>query len=206
MAHFGLAIDLQACIGCHTCSVACRTANNLPKDMWWCRIHTVGGESMDTSSGTYPNAELSYLPVNCMHCDNPACVAACPTGASYKKDNGIVAIDSEKCIGCLACIGACPYAGVRTHNANEPEYDVEFALGAADAPKHVYNTVEKCNLCMNRTERGEVPYCVEACPAHARVFGDLDDLDSEIAKLLCERETTRLLEEKGTEPSVYYLV
>lgn len=206
MARYGLAIDLQACIGCHTCSVACKTANNLPNDMWWCNIHTVGGEAMDTSEGTYPNAKLSYLPVNCQHCDNPVCVMVCPTGASYKREDGIVCIDTEKCSGCRTCISACPYGGVRSYNATEPEYHVDFALGAADAPKHVYNTVEKCNLCVSRVERGEVPYCVEACPARARIFGDLDDPESAVSKAIAERETMRLLEEMGSEPKVYYLV
>lgn len=206
MARFGLAIDLEACIGCHTCSVACKTANNLPREMWWSTIHTVGGTAMDTSEGQYPNAELSYLPINCQHCENPACVAVCPTGASFIREDGIVTIDTDKCIGCRACIAACPYTGVRTYNAAEPEYDVEIALGAADAPKHVYNTVEKCTLCTTRIDRGELPYCVEACPVHARIFGDLDDPDSEISKAVAGRETMRLLEEKGTEPKTYYLI
>lgn len=206
MAKYGMAVDLQACIGCHTCSVACKNANNLPKEMWWLQILTVGGESMDTSEGTYPNTSLSYVPMNCMHCDNPACVAACPNGAAYKREDGIVAIDTDKCVGCRTCITACPYTDVRQYNAKEPEYYVDFAMGAADAPVHKYNTVEKCTFCAGRAEKGEVPYCVEACPARARIFGDLEDPNSEVSKVIAERESMRLLEEKGTEPSVYYLV
>lgn len=206
MARYGLAIDLKACIGCHTCSVACKTANNLPKGMWYSNILTVGGKAMDTSAGTFPDATLSYLPVNCQHCDNPACAAACPTGATMKREDGIVVIDAEMCIGCGKCIEACPYEGVRTLNTNEPEYDIDFALGAADAPKHIVNKVEKCNMCASHVDNGGIPYCVEACPARARIFGDLDDPESEISKVLAERETTVLLEEAGTMPKVTYLV
>jgi molybdopterin-containing oxidoreductase family iron-sulfur binding subunit len=206
MARYGMAIDLKECIGCHTCSVACKMANNLPNEMWWLQVLTVGGEAMDTSEGAFPNASLSYVPLNCQHCENPACVEVCPTGASYKREDGIVLIDTDTCIGCRTCMTACPYTGVRQYNSQEPEFYVDFALGAADAPVHKYNTVEKCTMCSSRVEKGEVPYCVEVCPARARIFGDLDDKDSEVSQAIAGRETMRLLEEKGTEPSVYYLI
>ena len=206
MAKYAMAIDLKACIGCHTCSVACKTANNLPKDMWWLNIHTDGAAVMDNSTGVFPNAQLSYTPINCMHCDNAPCVAACPTGATFKREDGIVMMDPDKCVGCGACVAACPYEGVRTLNTEEPGYDVEFALGAADAPKHKGNTVEKCTFCVNRVDKGEKPYCIDACPARCRVFGDLDDPQSEISILLRERKYTRLAEDKGTGPNIFYLI
>ena len=176
MAKYAMAIDLKACIGCHTCSVACKTANNLPKEMWWLNIHTDGVDVMDNSTGVFPNAQLSYTPINCMHCDNAPCVAACP------------------------------YEGVRTLNTEEPAYDVEFALGAADAPKHKANTVEKCTFCVNRVDKGEKPYCIDACPVRCRVFGDIEDPESEISKLLKERQYKRLNEDKGTGPNIFYLI
>ena len=206
MARYGLAIDLKECIGCQCCAVACKTANNLPKDMWWLNVLTVGGEERDTSEGTFPNTSMSFVPLACQHCANPVCVAACPTGASYKREDGIVMIDTDKCTGCRTCMTVCPYSGVRQYNSEEPAYDVDFALGAADAPVHTYNTVEKCMMCSSRVDEGKEPYCIEVCPVRARVFGDLDDPNSEISKLIAERDTMRLLEEKGTEPSVYYLV
>ena len=206
MAKYGMAIDLKACIGCHTCSVACKTANNLPKDMWWLNVKTEGVDVMDNSTGTFPNAELKYMPVNCMHCDNAPCVAACPVGATFKREDGIVAMDADKCIGCGACVAACPYEGVRTLNDGEPEFYLDVELGHATAPKHKANVVEKCNFCAGRLALGEKPACMELCPGRARYFGDLDDPESEISKLIASRKVMRLQEEKGTEPNVYYLV
>ena len=203
---YGMAIDLRRCVGCQTCAIACKMSNNLPKDMMWLKVKDQSGTTLDVATGEGKNLSMQYTPVNCMHCENPACVTACPTGATYKREDGIVAIDTDKCIGCRTCITACPYTDVRQYNAKEPEYQVDFALGAADAPVHKYNTVSKCTLCAGRVGRDEVPYCVEACPARARIFGDLDDPNSEISKVIASRETMRLLEEKGTEPNVYYLV
>lgn len=128
-----MAIDLKRCVGCHTCSVACKMANNLPNEIWWNRILTVGGEAMDTAAGTFPNNTLEYLPVNCQHCDNPACVKACPVGATYKrKEDGLVIQDYDKCIGCRYCMVACPYSGVRQFNWKKPDYYVDFAIGDAN--------------------------------------------------------------------------
>lgn len=101
MARYGMAIDLARCIGCHTCAIACKMANNLPKDVHYNRINTVGGDSMDTAAGEYPNCTMSFLPVQCQHCAEPACVGVCPTGATAKdEESGIVTVDSELCIGC----------------------------------------------------------------------------------------------------------
>jgi molybdopterin-containing oxidoreductase family iron-sulfur binding subunit len=201
-----MAIDLHRCIGCNACSMACKVANNLPNDMWWNRVLTVGGEAIDTASGTYPNAKLGFLPLNCQHCENPACVKACPVGATYKrKEDGIVIQDLDKCIGCRYCMVACPYSGVRQFNWKQPEYYLDFAVGDADAPKHQYNTVEKCNFCVTRLAEGKKPACMELCPGRARYFGDIDDPESEVSKAIKGRDYFHLLEEKGTKPSVYYL-
>ncbi|MDR2715193.1 MAG: 4Fe-4S dicluster domain-containing protein [Coriobacteriaceae bacterium] len=201
-----MVVDTKRCIGCFACTVACKSKNNLPNDMLWNRVETVGGDFMDTPSGTFATGlSLSYLPVACQHCDNPFCVEVCPTGASYKDEQtGRVLIDHEVCIGCKTCMVACPYE-VRQYNENEPEYYLDFPLGDFDAPAHVANTVEKCTFCANRVDRGEKPSCMMLCPARARFWGDLDDPASDVSRLIEGKETYRLLEEKGSEPNCYYI-
>ncbi len=204
--HLGMIIDTVRCIGCHTCAVMCKHENNLPRDIWWNRILTNGGEEMDTPSGEWPNNSMSYVPLNCQHCENPACVKVCPVGATTKdSENGIVLQDYDRCIGCRMCIASCPYTGVRSFNWEEPSYAIAFPVGG-DVPAHQKHTVEKCILCHGRVEKGLDPACIEACPARARHFGDFDDPDSEVSKLIRERKYKQLLTDRGTKPSVYYLV
>ena len=204
---YGMVIDTYACVGCQTCAMACKIENNLPQNVWWNRILTDGGESMDTGRGVYPNVTKGYLPVNCQHCENPACVKVCPVGATYKDpDTGAVRQDYDKCIGCRMCMSACPYTGVRSFNWEEPKYAVDHAVGDADVPAHQKHTVEKCTMCWHRLAKGKEPECVFACPARARHFGDFNDPDSEVSRLIRDREYMQLLPEQGTNPSVYYLV
>ncbi|TWH59991.1 molybdopterin-containing oxidoreductase family iron-sulfur binding subunit [Desulfitobacterium sp. LBE] len=206
MMRYAMAIDLKRCVGCHTCSVACKMANNLPNEIWWNRILTVGGEAMDTAAGTFPNNTLEYLPVNCQHCANPACVKACPVGATYQREeDGVVIQDYDKCIGCRYCMVACPYSGVRQFNWKKPEYHVDFAVGDANITPHQYNTVSKCTFCVHRLAEGKKPACMELCIGRARYFGDIDDPESEVSKAIQGRTYFHLLEEKGTRPHVYYL-
>ena len=201
----GLAIDLRSCMGCHTCTVACKQANNLPNGITWNNVLTDGGESKDTARGTYPNAlHMVHYAVNCQHCEKPACVEVCPTGASIKREDGLVVIDHEACIGCGSCIVACPY-DVRTLIEKEPEYSVGFATGDWDAEKHVVNTVTKRTGCAHRVDRGEQPACMELCPGRARYWGDLDDPNSDVSKFLEGKETEQLLADKGTEPNVFFV-
>ena len=205
MTCLGFVIDKKSCIACHACAVACKVENNLPDGIWWNRILTEGGDNMDTPDGTYPNLTMANIAVACQHCDNPACVKVCPVGATYKDpDTGAVRQDYDKCIGCRMCMGACPYSA-RTFNWEEPAYAVDFPLGDFDAPKHVAGVVEKCTFCANRLARGEEPACMEHCPGRARYWGDLDDPYSDVSRAIAGRPTVRLLEDKGTEPSVYYL-
>lgn len=205
MTRYGMAIDLRRCFGCQTCAVACKVANNLPKDVLFNRVKTVGGETVDTAGGAYPDCTLSYLPVQCQHCGKPACFAVCPTGATTKDEKtGIVSVDSDLCIGCEACIKACPYEGVRTL-IKSPEYYLEVVVGEHDAPSHKGGTVEKCTFCKNLIDRDEVPACMQLCPGRARHWGDLDDPESDASKAIAGRETMFLHEEAGTKPSVYYL-
>ena len=205
MTHYGMAIDLARCIGCHTCATACKMANNLPKNVHFNRVRTVGGDSMDTAAGEYGANTMSFLPVQCQHCENPACLDVCPTGATTKdEETGIVSVDSELCIGCESCIKACPYEGVRTL-IKSPEYYLEVMVGEYDAPPHQGGTGEKCTFCKNLIDRDEVPACMQLCPGRARYWGDLDDPESAVSKAIEGRETMFLQEEAGTKPSVYYL-
>ena len=202
----GMTIDTQRCIGCHTCAVACKVENNLPEQVWWNRILTVGGEIMDTPSGDYPNCEMSFRPLACQHCENPACTKVCPVGATYKDpETGIVRQDYDKCIGCRMCMAACPYTGVRSFNWQEPAAYTSETLGGEGVPAHQKHTVEKCVFCAHRVARGLDPACIATCPGRARAFGDLDDPESEVSVNLRTRKYTQLLPEKGTRPSVYYL-
>lgn len=205
MTRYGMAIDLSRCIGCNTCAVACKVSNNLPKDVWWNVVHTEGRDFADTSKGTYGGEmQLSWLPVNCMHCENAVCEEVCPTGATVKRDDGIVTVDEETCIGCKSCMEACPY-DVRRLIENEPEYYLELPIGDPAAKSHKGGTVEKCDFCAGRIDRGEKPACMELCPGRARYWGDLGDPESEVSQFLSGRNATVLLEEEGTSPSVYYV-
>ena len=205
MTRYGMAIDLRRCIGCQACAAACKIANNNPKDVAYSVVYTKtdedwnsfgtavvkGALANDNAGGTFPNCTLMFLPVQCQHCENPACEAACPTGATSKDpETGIVSVDSELCIGCESCIKACPY---------------DVVVGEYDAPPHTGGTVEKCTFCKNLIDRGEVPACMDLCPGRARYWGDLDDPSSDVSKAIEGRETVFLMESAGTKPNVYYL-
>ena len=205
--NYGMVIDLQRCMGCQTCSTSCKLSNDVPDGIWWTRVLTDGGDFIDTGSGEYPQASMRHIPVSCQHCENPACVKVCPVGATYKDiETGIVRQDYDKCIGCRMCMSACPYNGVRSFNWEEPVFHMDYAMGSKDAPEHQQHVVEKCTFCYHRTSQGIEPACMHLCVGRARFWGDLDDPTSEVSRLLAERSHKRLLEDRGTEPSTYYLV
>ena len=203
MAKLGMAINLFRCIGCNTCVNACKMQNSVPMGMHWNRVLTEGCEVFDGAEGTYPNLTRTYIPLACQHCENPACLRVCPTGATYKDDKGRVEIDYDKCIGCRMCMAACPY-NARVFNWSEPVRDPDFNYGDKDVPVRPKGVAEKCTMCKERTDRWEEPMCVMCCPTEARVFGDLDDPESAISKFLGEKSTFVLLEEQGTRPQVRY--
>jgi molybdopterin-containing oxidoreductase family iron-sulfur binding subunit len=201
-----MVVDIKRCIGCHTCAIACKSGNNLPNDVWWNRVLTFGGKDMDTPHGKFPNLQKKYLTLACQHCENPACVKACPAEATYKREDGVVMQDYDKCLGCRLCIMACPYDSVRIYNEDSPEYYMDFPVGDAMVEPQQKGTVSKCNFCVDRIDTGLSPNCVDVCPAKARFFGDVEDPESEVYKLLKANKHTQLLADKGTKPSVYFLI
>lgn len=203
MTRLAIAINLDRCTGCNTCAMACKMQNNVPMGMAWNRVLNEDCEFEVGVQGTYPHVSRSHLPVACQHCENPACLRVCPTGATYKDDKGRVEIDYEKCIGCRMCMAACPY-NARVFNWNEPVRDPDFNYGDKDVPVRGKGVVEKCSLCKERTDRGDEPMCVKCCLAKARIFGDLDDPESEVSRVVRERNATALLPEQGTRPQVRY--
>ncbi len=187
MARMCMVIDQRRCIGCQSCTVACRTWNDLPMDIIYNPVLCEG------TTGTWPNVHRNYLPTLCMHCENPECVPCCPTGASQQDEDGTVWVDYKKCMGCKVCVNACPY-GMRD-------------TSTSPYVKRFDQYVRKCTFCRDRRrdEPGKDPYCVQTCHQKARIFGDLDDPNSEVSKLIGSTETFRLLEELGTEPQIYYI-
>ena len=204
MANYAIITDLNRCTGCLACTVACKAVNGVPVGDFWIKTLRVGPHPK-TDGAQFPDVEMYFLPVQCQHCENPSCVSVCPTGATYKREDGIVTVDDSRCIGCRSCIMACPYDGIRTMIETEPEYYLDVVVGEADAPKHVAGTVEKCTFCSNLIERGEVPACMQLCPGRARYWGDLDDPDSEVSKAIEGRDYMKLRKDAGTNPSVFYL-
>ena len=203
MTRLAIAINKERCSGCQTCALSCKMQNNVPDGMLWNRVITEGCDVIDGAQGTYPNLTRSYLPIACQHCDNAACQRVCPTGATYKDDKGRVEIEYDKCIGCRMCMAACPY-NARVFNWSEPSREAGFNYGDADVPVRPKGVAEKCTLCKERTDRGQEPMCAQNCPFEARIFGDLDDPDSEISRVIREKHAYVLLEEQGTQPKVHY--
>ena len=201
----GLVVDQNRCVGCWTCAVSCKEQQDVPIGMYWLRVLTVGGPYMDTPQGTFPELSMYYQPTQCFHCDNPPCVKACPTQATYKMDNGIVNVNYERCIGCRYCMVACPYDN-RVFNWRKPvQVPPASVTEVGYTPPRPKGVVEKCTFCVQRVAHGLLPRCVVACPVGARFFGDLADPASEVSVLLRERPSYVVFPERGTEPSLHYL-
>jgi Fe-S-cluster-containing dehydrogenase component len=214
---FGYGLDLSRCIGCRRCVYACVDENNQSKDpqvQWISVLRFKKGEKWADleNADKYYNPDLvpedGYftMPVQCQQCENPPCVRACPTQATWKEPDGIVVVDYNWCIGCRYCMAACPY-GARHFNWAEPGRKSEeinpntHYLGNRPRYKGV---VEKCTFCIQRTRNGRYPACVEICPVGARKFGNLLDPDSEIRYAIENKRVFRLKEDLNTSPKFYY--
>lgn len=175
---YAMVIDLRRCIGCHTCAVACKSENSVPLGVYRTWVKQV-------EKGRFPRVTRHFLPVLCNNCENPICLQNCPTNATYRRDDGIIMVDEHRCIGCKYCMYSCPY-------------DVRYVN-----PLKRY--VQKCSWCAHRVDAGQPPACVEACPVGARIFGNLMDPESEVARLLAQHSVQVLKPERATEPQVYYI-
>lgn len=181
---YAFVIDIERCIDCRACLVACSVENDVPMNHTRIWVHDLG------LKGEFPNLKRTFLPYNCMHCEHPPCVEVCVSGATYKDpDTGLVLVDQDACIGCGYCVEACPY---------QARY--------LDEQRGV---VDKCNGCIQRVIRGQQPACVATCVGGARKFGDLNDPQSEVSVALREaRSIYRLDYEKGdhdTDPNIYFI-
>ncbi|MBI2370134.1 MAG: 4Fe-4S dicluster domain-containing protein [Deltaproteobacteria bacterium] len=232
MPRWGMVIDLDKCTACQACTVACKVENNEPiagpdgsrrgRDIVWMQLLSV-------VEGEYPKLRARFIPRPCMHCDQPPCVQVCPVGATYKRPDGLVAQDYDRCIGCRYCMVACPY-GARAFNWGTPQFQATAYLnpdritsrnGGREGPAvRSAGVVEKCTFCAHRLERARarakaearevqdgdyVTACAQTCTGGAIRFGDLDDPKSEVHHLSRDKRAFRLLEELGTHPRVIYL-
>jgi molybdopterin-containing oxidoreductase family iron-sulfur binding subunit len=217
---YGMVIDTRRCVGCRACVVACKAENKTPPGV----AYTVVLEGV---LGNRPDDKPLFMTKPCFHCENPPCVDVCPVGATFKRrQDGIVVVDYDRCIGCRYCMTACPY-GARyfdygdNYAAQQPGSD----FGSAPSPEYnqfrarqdgasPIGNVRKCTFCVHlqdergryNKEEGRWPACAKTCTGHAIFFGDFNDPESEVSQLLCQRQAVRLKEELGTNPNVYYLL
>lgn len=175
---WGMVVDLRKCIGCQACTVACAMENDVPEGKFRTIVSNYEIE-LDK------HVHSVVLPRLCNHCDNPPCIPVCPVRATYQRDDGIVVVDADRCVGCGYCVQACPY-------------DARFINPQTQ-------TADKCTFCVHRVEAGLLPACVETCVGGARIFGDLNDPESTVSKIVAAQSTKVLRPEMGTRPQVYYV-
>jgi len=176
--NYGFVIDLKKCIGCHACTIACKAEHDIPVGVNRCWVKTV-------EKGRFPDAQRLFLPVLCNQCEDAPCMKICPTSALFRRHDGIVDLHSDSCIGCKACMAACPYDQLFIDENTK--------------------TAEKCNFCANRIENRLEPACVSVCPTECRIFGDMDDPTTKVAQIIQREAFTVRKPEKGTGPKVFYL-
>lgn len=183
---FAMVIDLRRCIGCDACMTACKAEYDVPLGVFrtWVPYRVVG---------TYPNVRKQFMPRLCNHCDDPPCVRACPVGATYKMDDGGFVLQRyERCIGCKACMASCPY-------------NARFMLPKNRTYTDIHSVVDKCTFCHHRVMNNLAPACVQTCIGRSRIFGDLNDPNSEVSHLVNTLPTQVLRPEEGTKPHVFYI-
>jgi Fe-S-cluster-containing dehydrogenase component len=208
--HWVMVIDLSKCIGCEYCVYACQATNDVTDEMRW-NVHVVDQT---------PTGNLFHITRPCLHCGHAPCVSVCPVGATYQRDDGLVIMDYDKCIGCRYCEVACPY-GARHFNWKEREEgdlnENVLNFGSPEVERRPRGVIEKCTFCQHRIDAGlaaglmpgvdeaATPACVNICPVIARHFGDLNDPNSAVSQIIAHTPTFRLREDLGTEPHVYYI-
>ena len=210
MPRWAMVIDLEKCTACQTCTVACKVGNGLGPLVQRVTI-------LEKELGKYPDVLRLYIPKRCMNCGEPACIDVCPSGATEQRDDGVVTVDQDKCIGCRYCMMACPYNARMFHGLDQSYHDTPSKWELQRYPEHTVGVVDKCDFCIARVDEGieqgltpgvdpdATPLCVISCIASALTFGDMDDPDSEVSGLISSRGGVQLLPEMETDPSIYYL-
>ena len=208
MTRYGMVMDLDKCNGCQACVIACKVEHNTANEVNFTRI-------FEREVGTYPNANRQFLPVMCNHCEDAPCIDVCPTKATYARDkDGIVVVDWDKCIGCGACVLACPYEQRFQILDNRTLFpDGQTGFEKPDTNRAPNGVTAKCDLCYHRVDEGKVPACAEACPPEARIFGVLDEEPGtegetpfqNLNDVISRKNAFSLLPEKGTKPCVFYV-
>ena len=207
---YGMVVDVNRCVGCHTCTISCKHANDTMPGVQWRSV-------LDVEKGEYPNVERFFLVVGCQHCNEPPCVPVCPTGATYQRDDGLVVMDYDLCIGCGYCAVACPY------QARTLAHEMKFYYGEATVqeahaahPERI-GVAQKCTFCIDRVDEAEergltpgvdlevTPACSASCIAKAIRFGDFADPSSEVSRLVAERASFQINDFLGTDPQIKYL-
>ena len=210
MTLWAMTADLRRCVGCQTCTAACKHTNATPPEVQWRRV-------LDMEFGEYPNVKRVFVPVGCQHCEDPPCMHVCPTTATKQRADGIVTIDYDLCIGCSYCAVACPYqARYKTDKASFAYGDpLQSETQRRDDSR--LSVATKCTFCVDRIDAGlaaglkpgvdpvATPACVNSCIADALAFGDLEDPNSNVSQLLEKNQSFRMHEELGTKPGFHYL-
>jgi phenylacetyl-CoA:acceptor oxidoreductase 27-kDa subunit len=215
MSRWGMVIDVKRCVTCYACVLACKQEHFLPPNVFRGKLYV--GEK-----GTYPDAKKFTYPIQCNQCEEAVCVDVCPTGATNKREDGIVTVDADKCTGCQHCVTACPYQQRMVSYGEQKEYFSGQGLTPMEKIgeklyPHPDGTIVKCEFCKERIDKGlkkglkpgvdaeATPACVNICMCKARVFGDLDDPESEVSRLIKKYDAYTIQPEFKTRPAIYYI-